>query len=111
MHETGRAQGVRAMDIKDNRPAQVQGQSSIQNKDTNNNRIKRHIRTLFREGGKYTAVQLNQLAGFNDARKVISDLRHKESMNIKDVRLDNMCKLYWLEPDSQLDLFNQEGGL
>lgn len=78
------------------------------NKGTNTLR-KIQIRTLFRAGGKYTAVQLNQIIGFNDARKVISDLR-RDGMYIKDVRLEDRRKLYWLADDGQLSLFNQEGG-
>ena len=69
------------------------------------NRVKWQIRKLFREGGKYTAKQLNEITGGNDARKVISDIRHKDNWNIKDVWLDNGCKLYWLEPDGQPTLF------
>ena len=47
-------------------------------------------------GEKFTAKEINELVGFNDARKVISDLRHKEGMNILDIRLADSCKLYWL---------------
>ncbi|SDX65774.1 hypothetical protein SAMN05444283_1611, partial [Bacteroides stercoris] len=44
----------------------------------------------------FTARRINELVGFNDARKAISELRHKEGMNIQDIRLSNGCKLYWL---------------
>lgn len=40
--------------------------------------------------------ELNSLAGTNDARKLISVLRHKEGWQIEDCRLSNGCKLYWL---------------
>ncbi len=63
------------------------------------------IRGLFNSGNKYTAKQINALIGFNDSRKVISVLR-SEGMDIKDVRLENQCKLYWLQADkNQLKLF------
>lgn len=64
------------------------------------------VRRLFLTGNKYTAKELNNLVGFNDARKVISTLRNNEGWDIRDVRLDNGCKLYWLEHDDrQLSLF------
>lgn len=83
-----------------------QGQSIDRDK-CSENRIKWQIRKLFREGGKYTAKELNAITGGNDARKVISDLRHRDNMNIKDVRLDNGCNLYFLEPDGQPTLFDK----
>ncbi|MBP6609649.1 MAG: hypothetical protein KA206_01010 [Paludibacter sp.] len=62
------------------------------------------IRGLFNSGNKYTAKQLNALCGFNDSRKVISVLR-SEGMDIRDLRLENNCKLYWLQVDiNQLKL-------
>ena len=71
----------------------------------NNTAIIAKIRGLFNSGNKYTAKQLNALIGFNDSRKVISVLR-SEGMDIKDIRLENQCKLYWLEADkNQLKLF------
>lgn len=75
----------------------------------NNTAIIAKIRSLFNSGYKYTAKELNALIGFNDARKVISVLR-QEGMNIKDIRLENQCKLYWLEADNnQLSLFGEGG--
>ena len=63
------------------------------------------IRGLFNSGNKYTAKQINALIGFNDSRKVISVLR-SEGMDIRDLRLENQCKLYWLQADkNQLKLF------
>lgn len=67
--------------------------------------LKRQVRRLFLEGGTYTAKQLNQIVGFNDARKVISTLR-AEGLLIKDVRLENKCKLYWLEQKPEPTLFD-----
>lgn len=69
-------------------------------KDSKSSRIKQQIRKLFLDGGKYTSKDLNNLTGGNDSRKVISDLR-KEGWNIKDVRLDDKRKLYWLDPDKR----------
>ena len=69
-------------------------------KDNKSSRIIQQIRKLFLDGGKYTSKDLNTLTGGNDSRKVISDLR-KEGWNIKDVRLDDRRKLYWLEPDKR----------
>ena len=65
-----------------------------------------HVRRLFLSGGKYTAKEINTIVGFNDARKAISTLRNEELWDIRDVRLDSGCKLYWLEKDDkQLSLF------
>lgn len=78
-------------------------------KDSKSSRIKQQIRKLFLDGGKYTSKDLNNLTGGNDSRKVISDLR-KEGWNIKDVRLDDKRKLYWLEPDKRQMSIDWEGG-
>lgn len=64
------------------------------------------VRKLFLDGGKYTAREINEIVGFNDARKIISVLRNNEHWDIKDIRLDNGCKLYWLEKnEKQLSIF------
>ena len=69
------------------------------------NQIQTRIRTLFLTGGKYTAKQLNAMVGFNDSRKAISVLR-SSGMNIRDIRQDNRCKLYWYQSEeNQLTLF------
>ena len=78
-------------------------------KDSKSSRIKQQIRKLFLDGGKYTSKDLNTLTGGNDSRKVISDLR-KEGGNIKDVRLDDKRKLYWLEPDKRQMSIDWKGG-
>lgn len=65
-------------------------------KSTDSARIIQSVRRLFLAGGKFTAKEINSLAGTNDARKLISDIRHKEGWNIADCRLPNRCKLYWL---------------
>ncbi len=91
-------------------PTEVSKNGTRSNAKGNEYYPKRQVRLLFLSGNKYTAKEINAVVGFNDARKVISDLRHKEGMRIKDVRLDNHCKLYWLEPDDQPTLFDQKGG-
>jgi hypothetical protein len=66
------------------------------------------IKAFFLSGNKYTAKQLNALCGFNDSRKVISVLR-ANGMDIKDVRLENQCKLYWyVSNENQLSIWEDE---
>lgn len=65
-------------------------------KSTDSARLIQSARNLFLSGGKFTAKELNSLVGTNDARKLISVLRNKEGWQIKDCRLSNGCKLYWL---------------
>lgn len=65
-------------------------------KSTDSAQLIQSARKLFLSGGKFTAKELNSLAGTNDARKLISVLRNKEGWQIKDCRLSNGCKLYWL---------------
>lgn len=65
-------------------------------KSTDSARLIQSVRKLFLSGGKFTARQLNQLTGTNDARKIISVLRNDEGWKIVDCRLSNGCKLYWL---------------
>ncbi len=65
-------------------------------KSTDSARNIQSVRRLFLTGGKFTAKDINSLAGTNDARKLISVLRHKEGWKIEDCRLSNGCKLYWL---------------
>jgi hypothetical protein len=78
---------------------------------SNNSVLTAKIRGLFLNGGKYTAKQLNALCGFNDSRKAISVLR-ANGLKILDLRLENNCKLYWLEADKkQLSLFDSVEGL
>lgn len=65
-------------------------------KSTDSARLIQSVRKLFLSGGKYTAKEINSLCQTNDARKLISVLRHKEGWQIEDCRLSNGCKLYWL---------------
>ena len=67
------------------------------NKSTDSARLIQSVRKLFLSGGKFTARRLNELVGFNDARKAISRLRNDEGWKIEDCRLSNGCKLYWLK--------------
>lgn len=64
-------------------------------KGTDNIPIVERIKALFLRGGKYTAKDINQMTGTNDARWFISTLR-RSGLNIQDLRLPNHCKLYWL---------------
>lgn len=69
-------------------------------KDNKSSRIIQQVRSIFLSGRKVTAKEINAETNSNDARRVISTLR-KEGWNIKDVRLDDRRKLYWLEPDKR----------
>lgn len=66
-------------------------------KGTDSARNIQSVRKLFLSGGKFSAKDINSMAGTNDARKIISVLRNDEGWKIADCRLSNGCKLYWLE--------------
>ena len=68
--------------------------TETQHKGSKKNRIAT-IKALLLRGGRFTAKQLNELSGGNDARKTISVLR-RAGMSIQDMRLPDGCKLYWL---------------
>ena len=70
-------------------------------KDNKPSRITQQVRSIFLSGRKVTAREINAETNSNDARRVISTLRNDEGWNIKDVRLDDRRKLYWLEPDKR----------
>jgi hypothetical protein len=78
-------------------------------KDNKSSRIIQQVRSIFLSGRKVTAKEINAETNSNDARRVISTLR-KEGWNIKDVRLDDRRKLYWLEPDKRQMSIDWEGG-
>ena len=78
-------------------------------KDNHSSRIIQQVRSIFLSGRKVTAKEINAETNSNDARRVISTLR-KEGWNIKDVRLDDKRKLYWLEPDKRQMSIDWEGG-
>ena len=73
-------------------------------KDNKSSRIIQQVRAIFLSGRKVTAKEINAETNSNDARRVISTLRNDEGWNIKDVRLDDRRKLYWLEPDRQMPI-------
>ena len=70
-------------------------------KDSKSSRIIQQVRSIFLSGRKVTAKEINAETNSNDARRVISPLRNDEGWDIKDVRLDDRRKLYWLEPDKR----------
>ena len=70
-------------------------------KDSKSSRIIQQVRSIFLSGRKVTAKEINAETNSNDARRVISTLRNEEGWDIKDVRLDDRRKLYWLEPDKR----------
>lgn len=70
-------------------------------KDNKSSRIIQQVRAIFSSGRKVTAKEINAETNSNDARRVISTLRNDEGWDIKDVRLDDRRKLYWLEPDKR----------
>ena len=70
-------------------------------KDNKSSRIIQQVRSIFLSGRKVTAKEINAETNSNDARRVISTLRNDEGWDIKDVRLDDRRKLYWLEPDNR----------
>ena len=69
--------------------------------DNKSSRIIQQVRAIFLSGRKVTAKEINAETNSNDARRVISTLRNDEGWDIKDVRLDDRRKLYWLEPDKR----------
>ena len=71
------------------------------NKDSKSSPIIQQVRAIFLSGRKVTAKDINAETNSNDARRVISTLRNNEGWNIKDVRLDDNSKLYWLESDKR----------
>ena len=79
-------------------------------KDNKSSRIIQQVRSIFLSGRKVTAKEINAETNSNDARRVISTLRNDEGWNIKDVRLDDRRKLYWLEPDKRQMSIDWEGG-
>lgn len=79
-------------------------------KDTGSSRIIQQVRAIFLSGRKSTAKEINTETDSNDARRVISTLRNKEGWDIKDMRLEDGKKLYWLEPDKRQMTIDWEGG-
>lgn len=79
-------------------------------KDSKSSRIIQQVRSIFLSGRKVTAKEINAETNSNDARRVISTLRNDEGWDIKDIRLDDRRKLYWLEPDRQMSI-DWKGGI
>jgi len=79
-------------------------------KDNKSSRIIQQVRAIFLSGRKVTAKEINAETNSNDARRVISTLRNDEGWDIKDVRLDDRRKLYWLEPDKRQMSIDWKGG-
>ena len=78
-------------------------------KDNKSSRIIQQVRSIFLSGRKVTAKEINAETNSNDARRVISTLRNDEGWDIKDVRLDDRRKLYWLEPNKRQMSIDWEG--
>lgn len=78
-------------------------------KDTGSSRIIQQVRAIFLSGRKVTAKEINTETDSNDARRVISTLRNNEGWDIKDMRLEDGKKLYWLEPDKRQMSIDWEG--
>lgn len=98
------------MDKKKKEASTTSNLLNSRSKDSKSSRIIQQVRSIFLSGRKVTAKEINAETNSNDARRVISTLRNDEGWNIKDVRLDNNCKLYWLEPDKRQMSIDWEGG-
>jgi hypothetical protein len=99
-------------DVKFKSPAPTGQRLSVsQDKDTSISLKSKVLSRISFAGTKgITAKELNDLLHFNDARKAISILRG-EHYKIGDCRLTDGRKTYFLIPDTQLSLFNDEKGL
>lgn len=112
--KTGRIQISEGVTMKEKKKA-VSTTANLQhrsgNKDSKSSRIIQQVRSIFLSGRKVTAKEINAETNSNDARRVISTLRNDEGWDIKDVRLDDRRKLYWLEPDKRQMSIDWEGGI
>ncbi len=97
------------MDVKRKRQRNAANLSYSEDKDSEKKCTYGKVRQLFLDGGKYTAVELNEMAHFNDARKVISVLR-AQGWNIRDIRLEDQRKLYWLDGEQRYKMTSKKGG-
>lgn len=79
---------------------------TTQDKGTKTFVRKQTMLTLLRSGYKYTALETNNMFRFNDSRKIISDLR-KDGHKILDYRLKDGRKVYYMQEDRQLSLFDE----
>ena len=96
--------------MKEKKKAASNLQHRSGNKDSKSSRIIQQVRSIFLSGRKVTAKEINAETNSNDARRVISTLRNDEGWDIKDVRLDDRRKLYWLEPDKRQMSIDWKGG-
>ncbi len=82
--------------------------TNTESKDSNSIRIG-EVKDLFLSGRHLTAIQINMMFKFNDARKVISDIR-KNGWHIIDRRLPDGRKEYYLKSDGsrQLSFIDKE---
>lgn len=80
--------------------------SPVQGKGTKTFVRKQTMLNLLRRGQRITATEANGMFRFNDARKMISDLR-KDGYRIKDYRLADGRKVYYMQQDRQLSLFDE----
>lgn len=101
--KTGRIQISEGMTMKEKKKAASTTANLLNNrsKDNKSSRIIQQVRSIFLSGRKVTAKEISAETNSNDARRVISTLRNDEGWDIKDVRLDDRRKLYWLEPDKR----------
>lgn len=80
--------------------------SPVQSKGTKTFVRKQTMLNLLRRGQRITATEANGMFRFNDTRKMISDLR-KDGYRIKDYRLADGRKVYYMQQDRQLSLFDE----
>lgn len=80
--------------------------SPVQGKDTKTFVRKQTMLNLLRRGQRITATEANGMFHFNDTRKMISDLR-KDGYKIEDYRLADGRKVYYMQQDRQLSLFDE----
>jgi len=88
-----------------------EGANILTESDSKGNDISLKIKILsVLKSERCTAVMLNHRFGFNDARKVISDLRGDGHI-ISDYRLADRRKVYFLKESPQLELFPKGGAI
>ena len=77
-------------------------QSEKQDKG-NNFSLKSRVLSALKNGERLTAIGINKNFGFNDARKVISELR-QDGYLVADYKLADGRKMYFLKPDGQIKI-------
>ena len=71
--------------------------------------LKSKVLSILNSGERVRVKKPNRRMHFNAARKVVSVLR-QESIQVCDYQLNNGCKVDFMKPDNQLNLFEQKGG-